>query len=1021
MKQKIYDNLSLQAVRMSRQAYVVAWPVMLGLLLLATVLIGLMTLGVDSAIADGPDQGEIVVQLDDGEVLVSELSFTGPISGLEALALSGLDYGTSYGTVCSIEGVGCPADDCFCACPPPYTDCQYWNYFYWDGSGSQWESHAVGANASVLNDGAVEGWVWGAYGVALPAPPPTATAEIVVRLDDGSERIRQIDFSEPISGVEALALSGLDYEATGGTVCSIEGVGCPADDCFCACPPPYTDCQYWNYLYWDTDSSIWQSYGVGANLSSIGDGAVEGWAWGAFGTTPGQAPEAMAANKALEWLAAEQSAVDGGYGNMAGGVETLFAVGANGEDAATWKQLADSPSLEGYVLAGSTTFVNQEGVAAYGKLAVGLAASEACWPAGISDPAYNAGTGEYSAAPGAQSWAILGKLAMSQTIPAKAVDSLIGQANPDGSWSWLGSGSDVDGTALAVQALVASGESVSSTAVVSGMAYIKSMQNSDGGFPSMSGASNANSTAYAVQAIVAVGQDPSDVAWGAGISNTTPITHLLNLQQADGSFWWTTSTAGDLSLATRQAVPALLKKPFPLKQGNLPACAAAIEVDMQADKYLASIGETINFSYEVTNTGNLELSVTGLDDTLGEVSFERSILAPGAASGGKLSLTVGEANLPGPVNNSVVVTGTPPTGSAVTDSASATVDVAAIVFTKTVGTGTDCAAGWVLNVSPGSEVVYCFQLKNSGTVSFTDHSLIDSELGQLLGPGQAYDLGPGATFSVTRTETITTSVVNTATWIVGSGSVTLTATSAATVYVVLPAQVRHLAPFADDSSSGGAVTALASSGVTIDIKNQAQALQFSGVKFGETTPVFTLADVTTFITITSEATPSLQATLVITPSGGTTQTILVAGDELNSDAPLAVVVTANTTAPPAAGKGKLRITHLATFGNDKAGTAVDLDLAKVGVGPVGTPFPMNGVQYLDTIGYVELMTGTYILTAAPVSAGDALTVTFELAEGDVGTIFLTGNNVYQPLGVAGDGISLAGEVKVYLPIVIKDD
>ena len=91
-------------------------------------------------------------------------TFTEPISGLAALEQSGLDItvaDTSFGpAVCAIEGVGCPADNCFCDAN------RYWAYSYADGA--DWQSYPVGASQSVISTtGAIEGWFWG--GARRPA------------------------------------------------------------------------------------------------------------------------------------------------------------------------------------------------------------------------------------------------------------------------------------------------------------------------------------------------------------------------------------------------------------------------------------------------------------------------------------------------------------------------------------------------------------------------------------------------------------------------------------------------------------------------------------------------------------------------------------------------------------------------------------------------------------------------------------------------------------------------------------
>jgi hypothetical protein len=99
-------------------------------------------------------------------------------------------------------------------------------------------------------------------------------AGLVVGLGDGTFVAQCVTFSESeISGYAVLMRSGLEVTASGGAVCRIEGTGCPADDCFCAVP------DYWSY--WHLIDGTWQYAGSGAYDSSVGDGDVEGWNWGA--------------------------------------------------------------------------------------------------------------------------------------------------------------------------------------------------------------------------------------------------------------------------------------------------------------------------------------------------------------------------------------------------------------------------------------------------------------------------------------------------------------------------------------------------------------------------------------------------------------------------------------------------------------------------------------------------------------------------------------------------------------------
>jgi len=416
----------------------------------------------------------------------------------------------------------------------------------------------------------IAGAGWALFGLpAVTHADGPDKADIVVQFDDQDAVVRNVTFTGPITGVKALEESGLNietYDAGWGiAVCSIEDVGCPATDCFCDTN------NFWGYNYWD--GSAWQGYMVGASVATITNGAIEGWRWGPWRSAMVPAPQMTATTRALDWLRTQQQP-DGGYGSVGSSVETMLAIGADGYRAAEWRAAGGSDSLAGYVLKNGASFANSS-PAASGKLAVAIAATGGEWPASAMKPMayYSPTLGAYSVDSLTNAWAILGTLAMGQPAPAPAVDALKNAMQSNGGWEWaVGWGTDTNSTSLALQALVAAGEPLTSTAVVSGLNYLKSAQNADGGFTydpvsSWGTASDTNSTAYVLQALQATLQPAPVVGTGNFgsfvMTGTTPISYLLGMQLANGSFEWQ-SGLGENLLATQQAVPALLGKPFPL-------------------------------------------------------------------------------------------------------------------------------------------------------------------------------------------------------------------------------------------------------------------------------------------------------------------------------------------------------------------------------------------------------------------------------------------------------------------------
>lgn len=402
------------------------------------------------------------------------------------------------------------------------------------------------------------------------------TAHVIVQFDDAARTVHSLTFTDPISGVRALQLAGFDIVTTtssfGVAVCSIEGVGCPATDCFCNAT------EYWGYSSWD--GSAWQPYAVGAGASVISrTGAIEGWRWGEFGDAQVPASVTMAAADALQWLSSSQEITSGGYGGASGAVETALAIGANGYSADTWRRSDLSPSLEGALLAGGAGYSNQ-GPAAAGKLSTALAAADACVAPGVVAPSvyYSPTLGAYSPNAADNAWALLGTVARAEAVPALAVATLKGLAQANGGWEWgVDWGVDTNATALVMQALIAAGEAPTATVITNALTYLKLTQNMDGGFPYALSAtgdpvapSDSNSTAYVVQAIVAAGQDPAGAAWQK--SGKNPLDFLLARQLPGGSLEWQAGKGPNL-LAVQQAIPALLGQAHPSSMRTPQSCA----------------------------------------------------------------------------------------------------------------------------------------------------------------------------------------------------------------------------------------------------------------------------------------------------------------------------------------------------------------------------------------------------------------------------------------------------------------
>ena len=239
--------------------------ILLPLLLTALFLLA----GASAAHAQGGDhRAGLVIRYADGSVQTQCVAFSEPsITGEELLQRSGLavtlDYNAGLGgAVCSINNQGCayPIKDCFCKCTG--IQCEYWAYYHRTAAG--WQYASSGASSFPVNDGALEGWSWGAgnfsSGVEPPAvafdevcaPPatatptatatatptatPSATATATVRPPQ-DQTPPQVVFETDTTEVPPGACTLLRWSVTGATELTLNGALVSAQDQRQVCPP----------------------------------------------------------------------------------------------------------------------------------------------------------------------------------------------------------------------------------------------------------------------------------------------------------------------------------------------------------------------------------------------------------------------------------------------------------------------------------------------------------------------------------------------------------------------------------------------------------------------------------------------------------------------------------------------------------------------------------------------------------------------------------------------------------------
>ncbi len=92
--------------------------------------------------------------------------------------------------------------------------------------------------------------------------------------------------------------------------------------------------------------------------------------------------------------------------------------------------------------------------------------------------------------------------------------------------------------------------------------------------------------------------------------------------------------------------------------------------------------------------------------------------------------------------------------------------VLGLTLQKTVGIAgftPACTAATQVKVPVGTAIAYCYTVQNTGEVTLTTHSLVDSHLGQLLN-NVGLALAPGTKYTTIFTQTIAVTTTNVATW-----------------------------------------------------------------------------------------------------------------------------------------------------------------------------------------------------------------------------------------------------------------
>jgi von Willebrand factor type A domain len=237
-----------------------------------------------------------------------------------------------------------------------------------------------------------------------------------------------------------------------------------------------------------------------------------------------------------------------------------------------------------------------------------------------------------------------------------------------------------------------------------------------------------------------IGCTPSTLATGASATCTATYAvtqadldagHVTNAARATGQTPNSDTVTSDQAHAT---VTAVQKPAVHLAKSAAPASYGAP-------------GQTINYTYTVTNTGNVTLHDVALHDTkLGAITCPYTEIAPGTSMTCSGAHATTQADVDhGLIANTADVTANPPTGPPVTGS-----DHTVVHAIRTPAIHLDKEASPTEYSAPGGETIaYTYTVTNTGNVTLHRITLHDDRLGAITCP--LTELAPAATMACTAT------------------------------------------------------------------------------------------------------------------------------------------------------------------------------------------------------------------------------------------------------------------------------
>ncbi|MCX8207662.1 MAG: hypothetical protein N3G75_07495 [Methanothrix sp.] len=175
---------------------------------------------------------------------------------------------------------------------------------------------------------------------------------------------------------------------------------------------------------------------------------------------------------------------------------------------------------------------------------------------------------------------------------------------------------------------------------------------------------------------------------------------------------------------------------------------ASITLDKSAAPKPARVGNTVTYTYTITNNGDVTLKNLALsDDRITGIRLDARELKPGESATATATYKVTEKDLPGPITNSATVRAVDVLGREVSAQDSESVDLTYTARVSIEKTATPSPA----NV--GQTITYTYRINNTGDVTLSEITATDDKLGDLALTKTA--LAPGESVTAKKTYQVT--------------------------------------------------------------------------------------------------------------------------------------------------------------------------------------------------------------------------------------------------------------------------